>query len=138
MLKPVEGGFVPHKTNSAEQQYQSNLRAAMSQHGSGPNVFNPIGTNPQRDQPIKPNALIQDNFFSVSTFDNRAPEGGTTGEYGNDYSSLTEIPQGPNDTRQMQANDGRIALALQGKSYFANLNNPMQEGQRLFGGNQVG
>ena len=132
MLKPVEGRFHPHKTNSAEANYKSQLAAAKAQHG-GANVFNPIGTNPvYGDQPVKPIGLMNPNAAAIGTYDNRAPQGGTTGEY-QTYSSMTEIPQGPNEMRGLQADQGKFALAMQGKSYYANLNNPMGRGQELYG-----
>ena len=135
MLKPVEGGFHPHKTNSAEANYKSQLAAAKAQHG-GANVFNPIGTNPvYGDQPVKRIDLMNPNSASITTFDNRPPENpqGSSGNYGTEYTSSTEIPGVNPEMKGMKANEGRLALALQGKSYFANLNDPMGRGQQLYG-----
>ena len=134
MLKPVEGGWHAHKIDSTNANRRSAAIAAMAQHGGAQgNVFNPIGTNPvYGDQPVKPVGLINPNAAAIGTYDNRAPQGGTTGDY-QTYSSMTEIPQGSNEDRGMQAEQGKLALALQGKSYYANLNNPMGRGQELYG-----
>ena len=134
MLKPVEGGFHPHKIDSSKANYASMLAAAKAQHG-GPNVFNPIGTNPvYGDQPIKQVDMVNPNSAMISTFDNRAPENpfGSTGNYGTEYSSNTEINVDPAQ-RGFKADEGRMALAAQGKSFVANLNNPLQRGAELYG-----
>ena len=135
MLKPVDGRRSIQRTNGAEDQYKATLAAAKSQHG-GFNPFNPIGTNPAYgDQPIKRVDLVNPNSASINTFDNRPPENptGTSGNYGSEYTSSTEIPGVNPDMKGMKANEGRLALALQGKSYFANLNDPMGRGQQLYG-----
>ena len=126
---PIEGGWHKHTLNSAETDYQSVLRVAKAQHG-GTNPYNPIG-----DNPMKPQQFYNPNFASVSTFDNRAPIAptGSTGNYSPEYTSSTAIPSGTTYDNGMKANDSRVALALQGKSYFANLNNPVSRGNELYG-----
>jgi len=137
MLKPVDGRREIQRTRSDD--YGSILAAANAQHG-GANVYNPIGTNPvYGDQPVKPNALTNANFSNISTFDNRAPESMfTSGNYGSDYTSSTEIPQEHPFNKGFKSDEGRLALAINGQSYFGNRNKPLERGPQLFGGHQVG
>ena len=141
-MNPVSGGWTSHKTNSSEQEYESQKRAAMAQagrnqyvqgvqdvmdDGAGMAIQKTRQDSQYGNVNVMPNEILEgrsSNFAQKDTPGNSAYDDAvnTTGNVFNEKSA-TNSPQEDPESFEQDALESRLAKMAKGGQGFPGLNN---------------